>query len=153
MPATAYLVGAGPGDPGLITVRGMRVLAQAQVLVFDSPCHPDMIDLAPAEAERASVGNWPDGSALLVERARAGLTVVRPKSGARSPSVAEAQALAEAGLAFEIVPGTSGRSLPPASPVFRRRRRGCPQRSAMPSCSRDRPQPGTSNLDRLVAGR
>ncbi|MGI5860672.1 MAG: uroporphyrinogen-III C-methyltransferase [Myxococcales bacterium] len=118
MVAAAYLVGAGPGAPGLITVRGLQVLARAQVLVYDSACHPALLDHAPEEAERIRVGSWPDGrrmpqaqiNALLVERARAGLTVVRLKNGdplTFGRGGEEAEALAEAGLTFEIVPGVS----------------------------------------------
>ena len=118
MAAKVYLVGAGPGDPGLITVRGQELLARAEVLVFDAPCSPVLLDLVPPSAERIAVGRWPDGvkmhqadiDALLVDRARQGKTVVRLKNG--DPYMFgrggdEALALAEAGLPFEVIPGVT----------------------------------------------
>jgi uroporphyrinogen III methyltransferase / synthase len=113
---TVYLVGAGPGDPGLLTVRGADVLGRADVVVYDRLVHPSLLDLAPAAAERVYVGKTPgeaeveqgDINALLVEQGRAGKEVVRLKGG--DPFVfgrggEEAEALAAAGLTFEVVPG------------------------------------------------
>jgi len=113
-----YLVGAGPGDPGLLTVRGREVLARAEVLVYDRLVAPEIVALAPPSAERVYVGKapgrhtlrQPEINALLVARARAGQQVVRLKGG--DPFVfgrggEEAEALADAGLPFEIVPGIS----------------------------------------------
>ncbi len=82
---TVYLVGAGPGDPGLVTVRGAELLARADVVVYDRLAPAALLDLAPAAAERISVGKAPgrvemdqDGiNSVLVERGRAGATVVR----------------------------------------------------------------------------
>ena len=118
MGAKVYLVGAGPGDPGLITVRGRELLARAQVLVYDAPCDAGLLVLVPADAERIPVGRWPDAAkmhqgdieALLVDRARQGRTVVRLKNG--DPYMfgrggEEALALAAAGLEFEVVPGVT----------------------------------------------
>jgi len=115
---TVYLVGAGPGDPGLLTVRGARVLARAEVVVFDRLSVSSLLDLAPAAAERISVGKAPghaevsqeDINKLLVERGLAGQQVVRLKGG--DPFVfarggEEAAALLEAGVAFEVVPGVT----------------------------------------------
>ena len=114
---TVYLVGAGPGDPGLITVRGAQVLAMADVVVHDRLAEASLLDLAPATAERIDVGKSPGGpvrqdeiNALLVERGRAGQAVVRLKGG--DPFVfgrggEEAAALLAAGVAFEVVPGVS----------------------------------------------
>ncbi|MEA2685303.1 MAG: uroporphyrinogen methyltransferase / synthase [Actinomycetota bacterium] len=114
---TVYLVGAGPGDPGLVTVRGAQVLATADVVVHDRLAEASLLDLAPADAERIDVGKSPGGpvhqdeiNALLVERGRAGQTVVRLKGG--DPFVfgrggEEAAALLAAGVAFEVVPGVS----------------------------------------------
>ena len=111
-----YLVGAGPGDPGLITVKGMRCLQRAQVVVYDRLMDPALLDLAPAGAERVFVGKergrqaltQDEINALLVERGQAGEVVVRLKGG--DPFVfgrggEEALALAENGVPFEVVPG------------------------------------------------
>src|SRR5436309_8664984 len=113
---TVYLVGAGPGDPGLVTVRGAEVLRRADVVVYDRLSVSSLLDFAPPAAERISVGKYPghpsmaqeDINALLVDRGRAGEQVVRLKGG--DPFVfarggEEAQALLEAGVPFEVVPG------------------------------------------------
>ena len=122
---TVYLVGAGPGDPGLITVRGAEVLRDAEVVVYDRLSIASLLDLAPAGAERISVGKTPRGpstpqdeiNALLVERGRRGQRVVRLKGG--DPFVfarggEEALALAAAGVAFEIIPGITSAIAAPA---------------------------------------
>jgi uroporphyrin-III C-methyltransferase len=121
-----YLVGAGPGDPKLITVRGADALALADVVVFDRLASPALLDLAPAAAERIYVGKEPGRSAmpqeaiseLLVSRALAGGTVVRLKGG--DPFVfgrggEEALACVEAGVPFEVVPGITSAIAAPAS--------------------------------------
>jgi uroporphyrin-III C-methyltransferase len=120
------LVGAGPGDPKLITVRGAEALATADVVVFDRLVAPALLELAPAEAERVYVGKEPGRAAmpqreidgLLVDRARAGGTVVRLKGG--DPFVfgrggEEALACARAGVRFEVVPGVSSAIAAPAA--------------------------------------
>jgi uroporphyrinogen III methyltransferase/synthase len=122
---TVYLVGAGPGDPGLITVRGAEVLARADLVVYDRLVDPSLLDLAPAGAERVYVGKAPGRvempqdhiNALLVERAGHGATVVRLKGG--DPYVfgrggEEAEALAAAGVLFEVVPGVTSAIAAPA---------------------------------------
>jgi uroporphyrinogen III methyltransferase/synthase len=122
---TVYLVGAGPGDPGLLTVRGAELLRRADVVVYDRLSVEALLDLAPAFAERISVGKAPGKvtmtqeqiSSLLVEKGRAGGTVVRLKGG--DPFVfarggEEAAALSEAGLAYEVVPGISSSIAAPA---------------------------------------
>jgi uroporphyrinogen III methyltransferase/synthase len=122
---TVYLVGAGPGDPGLLTLRGAEVLARADVVVFDRLSVQALLDLAPPQAERISVGKAPgyvtvpqDGiNSLLVERGLAGQTVVRLKGG--DPFVfarggEEAAALAAAGVDYEVVPGISSALAVPA---------------------------------------
>ena len=86
---TVFLVGAGPGDPGLLTVRGAELLRQADVVVYDRLSVGSLLDLAPAGAERINVGKQPGRatmeqsaiSALLVERGKAGEIVVRLKGG------------------------------------------------------------------------
>jgi uroporphyrinogen III methyltransferase/synthase len=122
---TVYLVGAGPGDPGLLTVRGAEVLARADVVVYDRLSVADLLDLAPASAERISVGKAPgrvtmsqeDICALLVERGTAGAEVVRLKGG--DPFVfarggEELAALLDAGVDVEVVPGITSALAAPA---------------------------------------
>ncbi|MBW3574137.1 MAG: uroporphyrinogen-III C-methyltransferase [Actinobacteria bacterium] len=122
---TVYLVGAGPGDPGLLTVRGAEVLARADVVVHDRLSVASLLELAPPAAERISVGKTPRGpstpqdeiNALLVDRGRAGLEVVRLKGGdpfVFARGAEEAAALAAAGVAFEVVPGVTSAVAVPA---------------------------------------
>ncbi|MDA8365605.1 MAG: uroporphyrinogen-III C-methyltransferase [Actinomycetota bacterium] len=122
---TVYLVGAGPGDPGLITVKGASILGRAEVLVFDRLIAHELLDLAPADAERIDVGKFPgrpvrqaEINSVLVDRGRSGRTVVRLKGG--DPFVfgrggEEALVLAEAGVPFEVVPGVSSAFAAPAA--------------------------------------
>ena len=130
-----YLVGAGPGDPGLITAKGLALLRRAQVVVYDQLASPELLKEAPAEAELIYVGKKAGAHAvpqegindLLVAKARAGLTVVRLKGG--DPFVfgrggEEAEELAAAGIPFEIVPGVTAAVAVPAYagiPVTHRR--------------------------------
>src|SRR5213078_5364444 len=77
-----YLVGAGPGDPGLITAKGLELLRSADVVVYDRLVSPALLAQAPAEAERILRGtDQQDVNALLIDRAREGLNVVRLKGG------------------------------------------------------------------------
>jgi uroporphyrinogen III methyltransferase / synthase len=113
-----YLVGAGPGDPGLLTQRGAELIARAEVLVYDALVNPDLVRLAPKGAEIIYGGKRSKDHAipqdqlnqLLVDFAKKGKTVVRLKGG--DPYVfgrggEEAEELAAAGVPFEVVPGIS----------------------------------------------
>ncbi len=120
-----YIVGAGPGDPELITVKGLACLRRAEVVLYDRLVASELLAEAPPTAELIDVGKAParhrrsqaEINALLVEKASAGLRVVRLKGG--DPFVfgrgaEECQALAEAGLAYEVVPGVSSAVAVPA---------------------------------------
>jgi uroporphyrinogen III methyltransferase / synthase len=119
---TVYLVGAGPGDPGLLTRRGADLLARADVVVYDQLVDPAVLALARAEAELIDAGDRGAGrqeeiNRLLVDRGRAGLMVVRLKGG--DPFLfgrggEEAEALLAAGVAWEVVPGVSSALAVPA---------------------------------------
>lgn len=116
--ARVYLVGAGPGDPGLITLRGVECLARADVVLYDYLVNAEIVEHAPATAERICLGKhgrtrvWTQDeiNARLIADASAGKTVVRLKCG--DPAVfacyaEEVGALAAAGIPFEAVPGIS----------------------------------------------
>ncbi|MBW3599454.1 MAG: uroporphyrinogen-III C-methyltransferase [Planctomycetes bacterium] len=115
-PGIVYLVGAGPGDPGLITLRGAECLRRAEVVLFDSLANPQILEHAPPSAELLCVGKhgrtriWSQDeiNARMVEEARRGKTVVRLKGGdaAVFARIAEETgALLAAGVPFEIIPG------------------------------------------------
>jgi uroporphyrinogen III methyltransferase/synthase len=121
LPGTVYLVGAGPGDPDLMTIKSVRLLATADAIVHDRLIPAGALDAASRDAELHDVGKLPGGrpaaaqeqiNDLLVELAQANKSVVRLKGG--DPFVfgrggEEALALAAAGVPFEVVPGvTSG---------------------------------------------
>lgn len=130
-PVTVHLIGAGPGDPDLLTVRAAELLRAADVVVSDRPSSDPVVALAPAAAERVLVGKVPATAGtparralpqdevcrLLVELGRTGREVVRLKSG--DPFVAarggeEALALQAAGVPFTVVPGISAGLAAPA---------------------------------------
>jgi uroporphyrin-III C-methyltransferase len=113
-----WLVGAGPGDPDLLTVRAHRLLAGAGVVAYDELVSPAILAVAPPRSERIPVGRRARGERhhaagihpLVIERALAGKEVIRLKGG--DPLIfgrggEEAEALAAAGIPFEIVPGIS----------------------------------------------
>lgn len=124
---SVYLVGAGPGDPGLITVRGAQLLSRAEVVIFDRLVPSSLVDLAPATAIRIDVGKRPgEGqderqaqiNELLVRYGTEGKLVVRLKGG--DPFVfgrggEEAEALSASRVPFEIVPGVSAAFAVPAA--------------------------------------
>lgn len=121
---TVYLVGAGPGDPGLITVRGAELLAKADVVVHDRLVDASVLELAVDSARRVDVGKRPgtprsqqDISDLLIELARTHETVVRLKGG--DPFLfgrggEEVEALLKAGVRVEVVPGITSAFAAPA---------------------------------------
>lgn len=126
MTGIVYLVGAGPGDPRLLTLRGAEVLRQADVVVYDRLAPSALLDLAPRAAERIFAGKVPGGptmdqetiNRLLVAHALEGKTVVRLKGG--DPFVfgrggEEALACARADVPFEVVPGVTSAVAAPAS--------------------------------------
>ena len=117
-PGHVWLVGAGPGDPGLVTQAGLRALRDADVVLYDRLAPPELLDACGEHAERIDVGKAPGRAAMtqeqinaaLVEHARAGKRVVRLKGG--DPFVfgrggEELEALAEAGLEATVVPGVT----------------------------------------------
>jgi uroporphyrinogen III methyltransferase/synthase len=120
-----YLVGAGPGDPGLMTRRSLELIAAADAILYDRLIPPGALDGAQPDAELRYVGKEPgaaaltqeETNALLVELARAGKRVIRLKGG--DPFVfgrggEEAEALAAAGVPFEVVPGVTAGVAAPA---------------------------------------
>ena len=119
---TVSLVGAGPGDPGLITAKGLELLRSADVVVYDRLVSHALLAQAPAEAERILRGtDQEDVNALLIKRAREGLNVVRLKGG--DPFVfgrgaEECAALRAAGVPYQVVPGvTSATGVPAAAGI------------------------------------
>jgi uroporphyrinogen III methyltransferase/synthase len=117
-PGTVYLVGAGPGDAGLLTLRGTELLRRADVVVYDVLVNPELLRFAPATAELISRGSRTTDealsqdalNALMIAKAREGKCVVRLKGG--DPYIfgrggEEAEGLADAKIPFEVVPGVS----------------------------------------------
>ena len=120
-----YIVGGGPGDPGLITVKGLGCLRRADVVLYDRLVAQELLLEVPSHAELIDVGKEPkrhrrsqdEINALLIEKACEGKIVVRLKGG--DPFVfgrggEECQALAEAGVRYEVVPGVSSAIAVPA---------------------------------------
>ena len=120
-----YLVGAGPGDPGLLTVRGLQLLRKADVIVYDQLVNPALLEEASPLARKIFAGKQAgrhciaqaEINGVLIGCARLGQEVLRLKGG--DPFVfgrggEEAEALADAGISFEIVPGVSSAVAVPA---------------------------------------
>lgn len=125
MAGKVYLVGGGPGDPGLITVKGLELLRHADVVLYDHLVAPALLDEVPETAERISVGKsagqhsftQTEINKLLVEKAQNHNILVRLKGG--DPFVfghggEECEVLAAAGIQFEVVPGVSSAFAVPA---------------------------------------
>ena len=152
-----YLVGAGPGDPGLITVRGLEALRRAEVVVYDRLVNPVLLDEAPETARRIFAGKHAGTHCLpqsrinaqLIDEARAGRIVVRLKGG--DPFVfgrggEEALALAAAGIPFEVVPGVSAAVAVPAYAGIPVTHRGLGSSFAVVTGHED-PDKGTAAVD------
>jgi uroporphyrinogen III methyltransferase/synthase len=118
MPGKVYLVGAGPGDPGLITVRGSQCLAEADLVLYDYLVNPILLEATRGTAELVSLGHAHGGRGMtqdevnrrMIDAALSGKTVVRLKSG--DPNLfgrgaEETEQLAAAGIPFEVVPGVT----------------------------------------------
>jgi uroporphyrin-III C-methyltransferase len=125
MNGKVYLVGAGPGNPDLITRGGLRALWSCNAVLYDRLVAPELVDEAPASAQRIFAGKRPGGphidqrwiNDLLVELASSGMTVVRLKGG--DPFVfgrggEEALCLADHGIEFEVIPGVTSAVAVPA---------------------------------------
>lgn len=120
-PGKVYLVGAGPGDPDLITLRGLELLRTADVILYDNLASPGLLAHARSDAQKLYVGKkralhflrQPEINRLLIKKAQQGLAVVRLKGG--DPYIfgrggEEAEALLDAGVEFEVVPGVTSAS-------------------------------------------
>jgi uroporphyrin-III C-methyltransferase len=163
MTGRVVLVGAGPGDPELITVKGAKALAGADVVVYDRLAAPSLLELAPADAERIYVGKQPGGHAMkqheieavLVDRARFGHTVVRLKGG--DPFVfgrggEELLACAEAGIPCEVIPGITSAVAAPAAAGIPVTHRGIARSFAVVTASTagTAHEPDATDLSRLA---
>ncbi len=154
---TVYLVGAGPGDPGLLTVRGRALVEAADAVVYDRLADPRIVELAPASAEMVYAGKRPGDHAMtqeaitarLLELGRRHETVVRLKGG--DPFIfgrggEEALALAGAGIPFEVVPGISSAYAVPAYAGIPVTQRGSAAQVTFVTGHEDPAKPG-SDLD------
>jgi uroporphyrinogen III methyltransferase/synthase len=164
LPGWVYLVGAGPGDPGLLTLRGAAVLAAADVVIYDRLAAPELLDLARPCAERIFVGKERLNHALdqaginqlLAERARAGQIVCRLKGG--DPFVfgrgaEEADFLRQRGIPFIVVPGVSSAVAVPAYAGIPLTDRRCASSFAVITGHREAPAAGFPDLDWAAVSR
>ncbi|MBI4304100.1 MAG: uroporphyrinogen-III C-methyltransferase [Chloroflexi bacterium] len=159
-----YLVGAGPGDPGLITRKGLECLAEADVVVYDHLLDERLLDSALSTVERIYVGKKAAEHALeqseinqlLVEKAKAGKTVVRLKGG--DPFVLgrggeEAEVLKDNGIPFEVVPGVTSAVAVPAYAGIPVTHRGLASSFAVITGHEDPGKPGSSiDWEKLATG-
>ena len=151
---TVHLVGAGPGDPGLITARGLELVRSAEVLIYDRLVAPELVAETAADAlliSRDGLGQ-DEINALLVEYGATGATVVRLKGG--DPFVfgrggEEALALAAAGIEVEVVPGVSALAAVPAAAGIPVTHRGISDRVTLASCHAA--DDGEAEYERLAA--
>jgi uroporphyrin-III C-methyltransferase len=151
---TVSLVGAGPGDPGLITARGLELVRRCDALVYDRLVAPELVAEAPADALTISRDGLDQEriNDLLIDLGSQGLEVVRLKGG--DPFVfgrggEEALALAEADIPFEVVPGVSALAAVPAAAGIPLTQRGV---SAQVRVVSGRSADGEVELDRAAAG-
>ena len=158
-----YIVGAGPGDPKLITVRGLELLRCADVVVHDRLVSPKLLDEVPPDARRVFVGKacglhalpQSEINALLIAEARSGHRVVRLKGG--DPFVfgrggEEALALAEARVPFEVVPGVSSAVAVPAAAGIPLTHRGVASSFAVVTGHRQAGEDDRVEWERLARG-
>jgi uroporphyrin-III C-methyltransferase len=151
-PGTVHLVGAGPGDPGLLTLRGARLLETCTFVASDRLVAPELLDLAPPDATRLEVGKapgtgWTQGDIedVIVEAALRGHAVVRLKGG--DPFVLgrggeEAAACVAAGVPFEVVPGITSSIAAPAAAGIPVTHRGLAPAFAVVTGHEDPTKPG-----------
>jgi uroporphyrin-III C-methyltransferase len=151
-PGTVHLIGGGPGDPGLITLRGARLLESCTFVATDRLVAPELVDLAPVGAIRLDVGKrlgagyrQRDIDGLIVDAARAGHAVVRLKGG--DPFVLgrggeEAAACVAAGVPYEVVPGISSAIAAPAAAGIPVTHRGLAPAFAVVTGHEDPAKPG-----------
>jgi len=124
-PGRVYITGAGPGDPELITLKGIRVLREADVIVYDRLANPELLAHSRSDSEHIYVGKRPDKpsvsqaqiNSILISKAQAGRIVVRLKGG--DPFIfgrggEECEALVAEGIPFEVIPGISSSMAAPA---------------------------------------
>lgn len=151
------LVGAGPGDPGLLTIRGRELLSRADIVLYDALLSERLLDIAPEGAKRIYVGKRAGNHAktqqeineLMVQEAKAGRNVVRLKGGDPylfGRGAEEAVHLAENGIRFEVVPGVSAISAVPAAAGIPLTKRGVSSLITAVTCHED-PEKGGSGID------
>lgn len=161
MPGSVCLVGGGPGDSALISVRGAVRLTQADVVLHDKLVGPELLDLMRPDAERVFVGKWRGAhvwtqeriNAELVARARAGKRVVRLKGG--DPFVfgrggEECEYLAAHGIPFEVVPGVTAAFGAPAAAGIPLTHRGLSRSFALVTGHSDQENEGELDFDALA---